>query len=117
VAYCDRLLAILMLLYNGTFIVLYFISCNRFAAAHASGHICIYTRTGITTAADTIDHIKETADELKQYMIKDDIDSTDNSSELTDATIDETTATDAPVLQLEVLNVNYAHVLLVELFT
>jgi hypothetical protein len=90
--------------YNGTFIV--FMSCNRFAAAHASGHICIYTRTDTATAANTIDNVKETADELKEYMIKDDIDSSGNSSGLTDVAVDGTTITDTPELQLELLNVS-----------
>jgi uncharacterized membrane protein YwzB len=95
-----------MLLYTGTFIV--FLSYNRFAAAHASGHICIYTRTDTTTAANIITDIKQISDELKQYMIKDDIDTSDNSSRLTDATTDESTAVDTPELQLEVLNVSHA---------
>jgi hypothetical protein len=83
----------------------------RFAAAHASGHICIYTRTDATTAASITDELKQTADDLKQYMIRDDIDSSANSSESTVAAVNEATATDTPELQFEVLNVSYAYAL------
>jgi hypothetical protein len=43
-----------------------------------------YTRTDSTTSANatTVDNIKQTADELKQNMIKDDIDSSGDSSGL-----------------------------------